>query len=245
MYILFSINPKEISDNVLYITKINNDMDQKWKSDKKATDAWQVLRIQGEFIKGFDELSELAPCISVFGSARTNPEDKYYKEAVRLSELIVENGYGVITGGGPGIMEAANVGAYGKDGKSIGLQIELPFEASANKYIDKLVTCRYFFTRKVFFLKYSQAFVGFPGGFGTLDELFETMTLMQTGHLRMLPIVLVGKDYWKGMIKWIKKTMLEDGKISADDLNLFKVVDTAEDAMEYILSKMKENKPNF
>jgi hypothetical protein len=220
-------------------------MDQKWKSDKKATDAWQVLRIQGEFIKGFDELSELAPCISVFGSARTNPEDKYYKEAVRLSELIVENGYGVITGGGPGIMEAANIGAYGKDGKSIGLQIELPFEASANKYIDKLVTCRYFFTRKVFFLKYSQAFVGFPGGFGTLDELFETMTLMQTGHLRMLPIVLVGKDYWKGMIKWIKKTMLEDGKISPDDLNLFKVVDTAEDAMEYILSKMKENKPNF
>jgi uncharacterized protein (TIGR00730 family) len=181
----------------------------------------------------------------VFGSARTNPEDKYYKEAVRLSELIVENGYGVITGGGPGIMEAANIGAYGKDGKSIGLQIELPFEASANKYIDKLVTCRYFFTRKVFFLKYSQAFVGFPGGFGTLDELFETMTLMQTGHLRMLPIVLVGKDYWKGMIKWIKKTMLEDGKISPDDLNLFKVVDTAEDAMEYILSKMKENKPNF
>jgi uncharacterized protein (TIGR00730 family) len=220
-------------------------MDQKWKSDKKATDAWQVLRIQGEFIKGFDELSELAPCISVFGSARTNPEDKYYKEAVRLSELIVENGYGVITGGGPGIMEAANIGAYGKDGKSIGLQIELPFEASANKYIDKLVTCRYFFTRKVFFLKYSQAFVGFPGGFGTLDELFETMTLMQTGHLRMLPIVLVGKDYWKGMIKWIKKTMLEDGKISPDDLNLFTVVDTAEDAMEYILSKMKENKPNF
>ena len=220
-------------------------MDQKWKSDKKATDAWQVLRIQGEFIKGFDELSELAPCISVFGSARTNPEDKYYKAAVRLSELIVENGYGVITGGGPGIMEAANIGAYGKDGKSIGLQIELPFEASANKYIDKLVTCRYFFTRKVFFLKYSQAFVGFPGGFGTLDELFETMTLMQTGHLRMLPIVLVGKDYWKGMIKWIKKTMLEDGKISPDDLNLFTVVDTAEDAMEYILSKMKENKPNF
>jgi uncharacterized protein (TIGR00730 family) len=218
---------------------------QKWKYNQKAEDAWQVLRIQSEFIKGFDELSELTPCISVFGSARTDKDDKYYKEATRLSEMIVKSGYGVITGGGPGIMEAANMGAYGNDGKSVGLEIELPFETSANKYIDKLVSCRYFFTRKVFFLKYSQAFVGFPGGFGTLDELFETLTLMQTGHLRMLPIVLVGKDYWKGMIKWIKKTMLEDGKVSKEDLNLFKVVDTAEEAMEYILSKLEENKPNF
>jgi uncharacterized protein (TIGR00730 family) len=219
--------------------------DQKWKYNQKAEDAWQVLRMQSEFIKGFDELSELTPCISVFGSARTDRDDKYYKEAVKLSELIVKNGYGVITGGGPGIMEAANAGAYGNDGKSVGLQIELPFEASANMFIDKLVTCRYFFTRKVFFLKYSQAFVGFPGGFGTLDELFETLTLMQTGHLRILPIVLVGTDYWKGMIKWIKKTMIEDGKVSKEDLNLFKVVDTAEEAMEYILSKLEENKPNF
>lgn len=220
-------------------------MDQKWKSDKKATDAWQVLRIQGEFIKGFDELSELSPCISIFGSARTSPEDKYYKEATRLSELIAESGYGVITGGGPGIMEAGNLGAFGKDGKSIGLQIELPFESSANDFIDKLVTCRYFFTRKVFFLKYSQAFVAFPGGFGTLDELFETLTLVQTGHMRPVPIVLIGKDYWKDMVKWIKKTMLEDGKISKEDLDLFKLVDTAEDAMKYILSKMEDNRPNF
>jgi uncharacterized protein (TIGR00730 family) len=231
---------------MMYKKNEKNEMkDQKWKYNQKAEDAWQVLRMQSEFIKGFDELSELTPCISVFGSARTDKDDKYYKEAVKLSELIVKNGYGVITGGGPGIMEAANLGAYGNDGKSVGLQIELPFEASANKYIDKLVTCRYFFTRKVFFLKYSQAFVGFPGGFGTLDELFETLTLIQTGHLRVLPIVLVGKDYWKGMIKWIKKTMLEDGKISKEDLDLFKVVDTAEEAMEYILSKLEENKPNF
>jgi uncharacterized protein (TIGR00730 family) len=218
---------------------------QKWVYNQKAEDSWQVLRMQSEFIKGFDELSELDPCISVFGSARTKKDDKYYKEAVKLSELIVKNGYGVITGGGPGIMEAGNLGSYDKGGKSIGLQIELPFEASANEYIDKLVTCRYFFTRKVFFLKYSQAFVAFPGGFGTLDELFETITLVQTGHMRMVPIVLIGKDYWKGMVKWIKKTMLEDGKISKEDLNLFKVVDTAEDAMEYILSKLEENKPNF
>jgi uncharacterized protein (TIGR00730 family) len=220
-------------------------MDQKWKSDKKATDAWQVLRIQSEFIKGFDELSELAPCISVFGSARTKPGDKYYDEAVKLSELITQNGYGVITGGGPGIMEAANLGAYEKGGKSIGLQIELPFETSANEYIDQLVSCRYFFTRKVFFLKYSQAFVAFPGGFGTLDELFETLTLVQTGHMRPVPIVLIGKDYWKGMLKWIKKTMVEDGKVSKEDLDLFKLVDTAEDALSYILSKLDENKPNF
>lgn len=219
--------------------------DQKWKYNQKAEDAWQVLRMQSEFIKGFDELSELKPCISVFGSARTKPEDKYYKEAVKLSQLIVENGYGVITGGGPGIMEAGNLGAMGKGDKSVGLQIELPFEASANEYIDKLVTCRYFFTRKVFFLKYSQAFVAFPGGFGTLDELFETITLVQTGHMRSVPIVLVGKDYWKGMVKWIKKTMLEDGKISEGDLDLFKLVDSAEEAMEYIKSKLEENKPNF
>jgi uncharacterized protein (TIGR00730 family) len=219
--------------------------DQRWKYNQKAEDSWQVLRMQSEFIKGFDELSNLSPCISVFGSARTKKEDKYYEEAIKLSQLIVKNGYGVITGGGPGIMEAANIGSYGNDSKSVGLQIELPFEASANDYIDKLVTCRYFFTRKVFFLKYSQAFVAFPGGFGTLDELFETITLVQTGHMRMVPIVLVGKDYWKGMVKWIKKTMLEDGKISKEDLDLFKVVDTAEDAMKYILSKLEENKPNF
>ena len=217
---------------------------QKWLNNR-TEDAWQVLRIQGEFVKGFDELSELEPCISIFGSARTNPEDKYYKEATKLSRLIVENGYGVITGGGPGIMEAGNLGAKEAKGVSVGLKIELPFEASANEYIDKLVSCRYFFTRKVFFLKYSQAFVAFPGGYGTLDELFETLTLVQTGHMRSVPIILVGKDYWKGMISWIKKTMLTDGKISPEDLNMFKLVDTAEEAMDYLNKKLNENKPNF
>lgn len=217
---------------------------QKWLNNR-TEDAWQVLRIQGEFVKGFDELSELEPCISIFGSARTNPEDKYYKEATKLSRLIVENGYGVITGGGPGIMEAGNLGAKEAKGVSVGLKIELPFEASANEYIDKLVSCRYFFTRKVFFLKYSQAFVAFPGGYGTLDELFETLTLVQTGHMRSVPIILVGKEYWKGMISWIKKTMLTDGKISPEDLNMFKLVDTAEEAMAYLNKKIDENKPNF
>ena len=142
-------------------------------------------------------------------------------------------------------MEAGNLGAKEAKGVSVGLKIELPFEASANEYIDKLVSCRYFFTRKVFFLKYSQAFVAFPGGYGTLDELFETLTLVQTGHMRSVPIILVGKEYWKGMISWIKKTMLTDGKISPEDLNMFKLVDTAEEAMAYLNKKIDENKPNF
>ena len=217
---------------------------QKW-DNKKAVDSWQVLRIQGEFVRGFDELSELKPCISIFGSARTQSDDKYYREAVRLANLIVKHGYGVITGGGPGIMEAGNFGALEEDGVSVGLKIELPFEAVANDYINKLVSCRYFFTRKVFFLKYSQAFVAFPGGFGTLDELFETLTLVQTGHMRPVPIVLVGKSYWKGLVKWIKSTMLADGKVSKKDLNLFVVVDSAEEAMAHLLTKLEENKPNF
>lgn len=217
---------------------------QKWLNNR-TEDAWQVLRIQGEFVKGFDELSGLEPCISIFGSARTNPEDKYYKEAVKLSAMIVENGYGVITGGGPGIMEAGNLGAKQANGVSVGLQIELPMESFANEHINKLVSCRYFFTRKVFFLKYSQAFVAFPGGYGTLDELFETLTLVQTGHMRSVPIILVGKEYWKGMISWIKKTMLTDGKISPEDINMFKLVDTAEEAMDHLNKKLNENKPNF
>lgn len=216
---------------------------QEWNTEKKAQDSWQVLRIHSEFIKGFDELSELIPCISIFGSARTKMSDNYYIEAVKLGELIVKNGWGVITGGGPGIMEAGNLGA--KNGVSVGLQIQLPFENCSNPYVNKNVSCRYFFTRKVFFLKYSQAFVAFPGGLGTLDELFETLTLIQTGHLRKVPVVLVGKKYWNGMLKWMKSTMLEDGKISKEDLNLFKVVDNAEDAMNYILKKLNENKPNF
>ncbi len=221
-----------------------NTENQKW-DNKKAVDSWQVLRIQGEFVRGFDELSELKPCISIFGSARTKEEDVYYQEATKLAQLIVKNGYGVITGGGPGIMEAGNRGAFDEKGVSVGLKIELPFEAVANDYINKMVSCRYFFTRKVFFLKYSQAFVAFPGGFGTLDELFETLTLVQTGHMRSVPIVLVGKKYWSGLVKWIKNTMLVDGKVSKSDLDLFVIVDSAEEAMSSLLERLEENKPNF
>jgi len=216
------------------------------KHKTKIDDAWQVLRIQGEFIKGFDQLSEIGPCISIFGSARTNPDNPYYKTAVELSELIVNNGYGVITGGGPGIMEAGNLGAVRQNGESVGLQIQLPFEAHPNQYINHLVDCRYFFTRKVFFLKYSQAFVAFPGGFGTFDELFETLTLIQTGHMRRVPIVLVGKDYWGGLVDWIKKTVLgKEKNISKEDLDLYKLVDTPEEAMEYMLDKLDSSETNF
>jgi uncharacterized protein (TIGR00730 family) len=216
------------------------------KHKTKIDDTWQVLRIQGEFIKGFDQLSEIGPCISIFGSARTKEDNPYYKTAVELSELIVKNGYGVITGGGPGIMEAGNLGAVRQNGDSVGLQIQLPFEAHPNQYINHLVDCRYFFTRKVFFLKYSQAFVAFPGGFGTFDELFETLTLIQTGHMRKVPIVLVGKDYWSGLLKWIEKTVLgKEKNISKDDLDLYKLVDTPEEAMEYMLDKLDSSETNF
>lgn len=221
-------------------------MKKKWSQNKKAEDAWQVLRIQGEFIKGFDQLSEIGPCISIFGSARTNSLHKYYKTASELAYLCTQNGYGVISGGGPGIMEAVNFGAYETDEISVGLKIQLPFEAKENDYIDELVDCRYFFTRKVFFLKYSQAFVAFPGGFGTLDELFETLTLIQTGHMRKVPVVLVGKEYWEGMMDWIVETMLNaEGNISEEDLDLFKVVDTAREAMDYILENIENTTLNF
>jgi uncharacterized protein (TIGR00730 family) len=214
--------------------------------NKKIDDAWQVLRIQGEFIKGFDQLSEIGPCISIFGSARTKEDNPYYKVAVELSELIVKNGYGVITGGGPGIMEAGNLGAVRQNGESVGLQIQLPFETHPNQYVNHLVDCRYFFTRKVFFLKYSQAFVAFPGGFGTFDELFETITLIQTQHIRKVPIVLVGKNYWGGLIDWIKDVVLkQESNISEKDLELFEVVDTAEEAMNYIKSKIDTSDTNF
>ena len=200
----------------------------------KSEDAWQILRIQGEFTKGFDTFSELGSCVSVFGSARTKEDNPHYLEAEKIGRLLVEAGFGVITGGGPGIMEAANKGAHEAGGKSIGVGIELPFEASMNKYVDLGVENRYFFTRKVMFLKYSQAFVIFPGGVGTLDELFEAITLAQCGHNVKYPIVLVGKKYWEGLVDWMQNTLWEHGAISQKDFDLFRVVDTAEEAVSKI-----------
>lgn len=201
----------------------------------KAVDAWQILRIQGEFTKAFDELSGMGPCVSVFGSARTTTGTKWYEEAKLFAKLIACEGYGVITGGGPGIMQAANHGAEVVGGKSIGIGIELPFEASMNKYVKQGITCRYFFTRKVSFLKYSQAFVVFPGGLGTLDELFETLTLAQTGHAPKFPIILVGKKYWAGLVDWLLETVAADGKMSLNDFDLFRIVDSAEEARDKIV----------
>lgn len=208
----------------------------------KADDAWQLLRIQGEFTKGFDTFSELGPCVSVFGSARTEPNTNEYIEAKRFGGLITKEGYGVITGGGPGIMQAANQGATEAGGVSVGVGIELPFEAGMNPYVKKGVENRYFFTRKVMFLKYSQAFVVFPGGLGTMDELFEALTLAQCGHNVKYPIVLVGTKFWSGLIDWMKTTLVSEGTISEKDFDLFRVVDTAQEAVEKITEYQEKNK---
>ena len=222
---------------------------KKW-NETKTNDSWSIFKIMGEFVEGYEKLSAIGPCISIFGSARTKPEHKYYKLAEEISEAIVERGYGVITGGGPGIMEAANKGAYRVKGKSVGLCINLPFEDTNNKYIDKdkQLNFDYFFVRKVMFVKYAQGFVVMPGGFGTLDELFEAITLIQTFKAEKFPIILVGTEFWNGMIDWIKKTLLKNNEnISESDLDLFVTVDTKEEVIE-ILEKFHKDyvfTPNF
>lgn len=215
----------------------------------KERDAWQILRIQGEFTKGFDTFNELGPCVSVFGSARTKEDDVWYQDAETFGGLMAKDGFGVITGGGPGIMEAANKGCVEASGTSVGVGIELPFEAGMNKYVKKGVENRYFFTRKVMFLKYSQGFVVYPGGLGTMDELFEALTLAQTGHAPKFPIVLVGKKFWGGLIDWMQNTLWTNGTISQKDFDLFRLVDSAEEAREKIIEfhekYRKDNPDNF
>lgn len=225
--------------------------EKKTWSEVKSKNSWQVFRIMAEFVEGFDALTEIGPSVTVFGSARTKKEDAYYKIAYELGGLLAREGLSVITGGGPGIMEATNKGAMEIGGASAGVGIELPFEASNNAYIDadKNIMFRYFFVRKLMFLKYSQAFVAFPGGLGTLDELFESLTLSQTGKTPKFPILLVGRDYWSGLLDWLKDTLLEEGSISKDDLELFRVVDTAEEVMDsingFFAKFRKEMVPNF
>ena len=195
---------------------------------------WRVFRIMAEFVEGFHQMSEVAPAVTIFGSARTTKAKKYYKLAEETAKLLVKAGYAVITGGGPGIMEAANKGAATGKEKSVGLNIELPFEQKPNKYVQTLINFHYFFCRKVMFVKYAKAFIIFPGGFGTLDEFYESITLIQTGRIERFPVILFGKEYWKGLIAWMKEQMIKEGNIDPDDLDIFKVVDKPEDAVKVV-----------
>jgi len=219
-------------------------------NELKTNDSWSVFKIMGEFVDGFENLRKIGPCVSIFGSARTKPNHPHYKLTVNIAERIVELGFGIITGGGPGIMEAANKGAKNALGPSVGLCIDLPFEQTQNKFIDddKFLDFDYFFVRKVMFMKYAQAFIVMPGGFGTLDELFEALTLIQTKKSDKFPVILVGKSFWHGFISWIKEELLTNNQyISKIDLDLFSVVDTPDEVVN-ILNKFYDKKgfnPNF
>jgi len=219
-------------------------------NEVKTNDSWAIFKIMGEFVNGYEKLSRIGPCVSIYGSARTKPNDKYYKLAENIAKSLSENGYGVITGGGPGIMEAGNKGAHNAGGTSVGLNITLPFEQHDNPYIDsdKSIDFDYFFVRKVMFVKYSQGFVVMPGGFGTLDEFFEALTLIQTNKIRKFPIILVGTEFWGGLVDWIKKTLLESsGNVSPDDLHLVDVVDTEDEVIAILNNFYKKYNlsPNF
>jgi len=211
-------------------------VDKDW-NEIKIADSWQIFKVMAEFVEGFEKMTKIGPCVSIFGSARTKPENPYYQIAEEIAAKLVRHGYGVITGGGPGIMEAGNKGARSEGGRSVGLNIELPFEQFHNIYIDpdKVINFDYFFVRKVMFVKYAQGFIGMPGGFGTLDELFEAITLIQTRKIGRFPIVLVGSAYWNGLFKWIEDVMLhEEHNISPEDMSLVQIVDNAADAVKII-----------
>ena len=217
--------------------KIIQAFEEKDWNEIKSYDSWVIFKVMSEFVEGFQKLAKIGPCVTIFGSARTLPDHHYYQMAEEIAAKLVRHGYGVISGGGPGIMEAANKGARSEGGKSVGLNIILPFEQQGNPFIDpdKLITFDYFFVRKVMFVKYSQGFIVMPGGFGTLEELFEALTLIQTKKIGRFPIVLVGKDFWSGLIGWIESHLLENEKnINEEDLDLFKVVETASEAVEVI-----------
>jgi len=231
------------------IERIKKEFKPKSWTQIKAHDSWSVFKIMAEVVDGYTELSRIGPCVAVFGSARTKPGNDYYHLAEELAYLLTKKGFGIITGGGPGVMEAANKGAHIAGGKSVGLNIDLEFEQRANPYIDpdKLLEFNYFFTRKLMFMRYSQGYVVLPGGFGTMDELFEAITLIQTHKLVRFPIVMVGKSYWDGLLDWINSRMLEEGMIKEDDLEIFELVDTVEEAVQRISDFYTEYdlKPNF
>ncbi|MFQ3325954.1 MAG: hypothetical protein ACJASM_001232 [Salibacteraceae bacterium] len=222
--------------------------DKNW-NEIKTNDSWQIFKIMSEFVIGFEKLSKIGPCVSIFGSARTDENHPHYLLTEEIAYKLTLSGFGVISGGGPGIMEAANKGAQKGGGRSVGLNIELPFEQTENPYIDKdkLINFDYFFVRKLMFIKYAQGFIVMPGGFGTLDELFEALTLIQTQKIAKFPIILVGKKYWSGLIDWIKTAMLEEKNINKADLDLFSVVDTSDEVIEEIEAFYTKYllKPNF
>lgn len=231
------------------IARLRREFKPKTWMQTKAHDSWSVFKIMAEVVEGYEELARIGPCVAVFGSSRTKPGDECYATAEKVAYLLTKKGFGIITGGGPGAMEAANKGAHYAGGKSVGLNISLPHEQSANAFIDsdKLINFDYFFTRKLMFMRYSQGYIVLPGGFGTLDELFEAITLIQTDKLVDFPVILISRKYWGGLIDWIKEKMLEEAKISPEDMDLFQVVDTAEEAVEAIDSFYKKYslKPNF
>jgi len=224
---------------------------QKNWTDLKAESSWTIFKIMSEFVDGFEKMNKIGPCVSIFGSARTQPGTELYETTALLAKRLTEEGYGIITGGGPGVMEAANKGAFEGGGKSVGLNIDLPMEQFHNPFIDsdKLITFNFFFVRKVMFVKYAQAFVMMPGGFGTMDEAFEVLTLIQTLKIDKIPVILYGSDYWKGLLDWIEGTMLKKyNHIHPQDLDLMKLVDNAEDAVEHIRNFYREEhdlSPNF
>ncbi|QFG52135.1 TIGR00730 family Rossman fold protein [Chryseobacterium sp.] len=216
--------------------RVQSHFREKTWDESIGKDSWMVFKIMAELVDGYDKLAKIGPCVSIFGSARLREGDKYYELAVEIAEKITDIGFGIITGGGPGIMEAGNKGARQREGKSIGLNIDLPFEQHFNPYIDKNYSMdfNYFFVRKVMFVKYSQGFIVMPGGFGTLDELSEALTLIQTAKIARFPVILVGSDFWSGLLDWFRQTLLKDGMISEEDLNLYRIVDTADEAVAHI-----------
>lgn len=230
--------------------KIKRAFKQKDWNEMKTNDSWAIFKVMSEFVNGYETMGKIGPCVTIFGSARTKPDDPYYLMAEDIAEKVARKGYGIITGGGPGIMEAGNKGAQKGENSSVGLNIDLPFEQHYNPYIDKdkVLNFDYFFVRKVMFVKYSQGFIVMPGGFGTLDELFESLTLIQTHKIGRFPIVLVGKDFWGGLIDWIEQVVRDKYfNISPEDMNLIKVVDNADDAVKVIEDFYNKYmlKPNF